>query len=61
GGGIISVSFEYMGHKTESDVHAQIATIPERLADIFSMSDKQQKPTNVIADSIAESIVTAGV
>lgn len=57
GGGIISVSYEYMGHKTEADVHTQIATIPDRLVDIFAMSDEQQKPTNVIADSIAESIV----
>jgi leucine dehydrogenase len=60
GGGIISVSMEYMGDKTEADVHAQIALIPGRLADIFVASGKQQTPTNVIADSMAESIVAAG-
>jgi leucine dehydrogenase len=60
GGGIISVSMEYMGDKTEADVHAQIALIPGRLADIFVASEKQQTPTNVIADSMAESIVAAG-
>ena len=59
GGGIISVSYEYMGHKTEADVHAQIARIPDRLDDIFSLSDEQEKPTNVIADAMAESIVVA--
>lgn len=59
GGGIISVSLEYMGGKTESDVHAQIALIPGRLAEIFATSDKQQTPTNVIADAMAESIVSA--
>ena len=60
GGGIISVSMEYMGGKSESDVHAQIALIPERLTDIFVTSDKQQTPTNVVADAMAESIVAAG-
>ena len=60
GGGIISVSMEYMGDKTESEVHAQIALIPERLSNIFATSDKQKTPTNVIADSTAESIVAAG-
>jgi len=60
GGGIISVSLEYMGDKTESDTHAQIALIPGRLAEIFAASDQQQRPTNVIADAMAESIVAAG-
>ena len=60
GGGIISVSMEYMGGKTESDVRAQIALIPERLTDIFVTADKQQTPTNVVADAMAESIVAAG-
>jgi leucine dehydrogenase len=58
GGGIISVSLEYMGNKTEADVHAQIALIPGRLTDIFVTSDKAQTPTNVIADSMAETIVS---
>jgi leucine dehydrogenase len=60
GGGIISVSMEYMGGNTESDVHAQIALIPERLTEIFATADKQQTPTNVVADSMAEAIVAAG-
>jgi len=59
-GGIISVSLEYMGDKPESEVHAQIALIPGRLAEIFAASDQQQVPTNVIADEMAESIVAAG-
>jgi leucine dehydrogenase len=60
GGGIISVSMEYMGNKTENEVHDQIALIPERLKDIFSRSEKQQKPTNAVADAMAESIVAGG-
>jgi hypothetical protein len=51
---------EYMGGKTESDVHAHIALIPGRLAEIFVASDTQQVPTNVVADSMAESLVAAG-
>jgi leucine dehydrogenase len=57
GGGIISVSLEYMGNKTEADVRTQIALIPGRLKDIFVAADKSQTPTNVIADSMAEAIV----
>jgi len=59
GGGIISVSLEYMGNKTESEVHAQIALIPGRLTDIFAKSEQRQTPTNVVADSIAENIVAS--
>ncbi len=59
GGGIISVSLEYMGNKTEADVHTQIALIPGRLTDIFVAADSLKKPTNVIADSMAEAIVAA--
>lgn len=60
GGGIISVSLEYMGDKTQDDTHAQIALIPERLTDIFTTADTEQIPTNVVADSMAQAIVSAG-
>ena len=60
GGGIISVSLEYMGDKTEDDVKNQIALIPDRLTDIFVRSKAQSVPTNVVADTIAESIVADG-
>jgi len=59
GGGITSVSLEYMGNKTEADVHAQIALIPGRLTEIFARADQLQTPTNVIADAMAEAIVVA--
>jgi leucine dehydrogenase len=59
GGGITSVSLEYMGNKTQADVHAQIALIPGRLTEIFVSADKEQTPTNAIADSMAEAIVAA--
>ena len=59
GGGITSVSLEYMGDKTAADVRAQIGLIPGRLTDIFVTANKLQTPTNVIADSMAEAIVDA--
>ena len=59
GGGITSVSLEYMGDKTEADVHAQIALIPARLTEIFASAERLKKPTNVVADAMAEAIVAA--
>jgi leucine dehydrogenase len=59
GGGIISVSLEYVGGKTESEVRSQIALIPERLSNIFVRSDQQQIPTNIVADVMAEKIVAS--
>ena len=56
-GGITSVSMEYEGGKTAEDVHAHIGQVPGRLSEIFLASDKQQIPTNVIADAMAESLV----
>lgn len=57
-GGITSVALEYEGGKTPADVGAKIAEIPGRLADIFAASDKRRTPTNVIADGMAQAIVT---
>jgi len=58
-GGIISVSLEYVGGKTKTEVSSQIALIPKRLGEIFATSEQQQTPANVIADRMAESIVAA--
>lgn len=60
-GGIISVSLEYVGGKTASEVSEQIALIPIRLSKIFASADQQQTPTNVVADTMAESIVAAAI
>jgi len=56
-GGITSVSLEYEGGKTVSDVQTQIALIQGRLSEMFVASEEKQIPTNVIADAMAESIV----
>lgn len=60
GGGITSVSMEYMGDKSAQDVRDQIALIPRRLTDIFKNSVEQHVPTNVVANAMAENIV-AGI
>ena len=57
-GGITSVALEYAGGKSADDVAAKISEIPGRLADIFAASDERQTPTNVIADAMAEAIIT---
>lgn len=59
-GGIISVSLEYMGDKTSADTKAQIELIPGRLSNLFKSADKLNQPTNVVADSMAESIIAGG-
>lgn len=59
-GGIISVSLEYMGDKSSSDTKAQIELIPDRLTNLFKSADKLNQPTNVVADSMAESIIASG-
>lgn len=59
-GGIISVSMEYMGNKTAADTRAQIALIPGRLTELFKSADRQNRPTNEVADAMAESIIASG-
>ena len=61
GGGIISVALEYMGDRTSHDTREAIALIPVRLTDIFTTAAAQHKPTNVVADAMAERIVAAGI
>ena len=56
-GGVISVAREYLGQSSEEEVHAEVNRIPERLQEIFSASEKNEQPTNVIADKLARRIV----
>ncbi len=53
-GGIINVAAEYSGSRTEGEVEADIEKIYARLADLFARSESENKPTNVIADAMAE-------
>jgi len=56
-GGVIGVAREYLGQSSEEEVHAEVNRIPERLQEIFSASEKNEHPTNVIADKLARRIV----
>jgi leucine dehydrogenase len=56
-GGVVSVAREYLGESSEDEVRAEVNRIPERLHEIFSDSKKNERPTNVIADELAQRIV----
>ncbi|MEL6447303.1 MAG: Glu/Leu/Phe/Val dehydrogenase dimerization domain-containing protein [Pseudomonadota bacterium] len=56
-GGIVNVALEYEGGYTDADVDARVAAIGDRLADIFAQSDREQRPTNVIADTMARALI----
>jgi leucine dehydrogenase len=53
-GGIISVTREYLGGGSETQVNAEIHGIAERLVDIFERARRESRPTNVIADRLAQ-------
>jgi leucine dehydrogenase len=59
-GGIISVAREYTGGRSEAQVSAEIAGIPERLTEIFERSRREKRPTNVIADDLARQRIRRG-
>jgi leucine dehydrogenase len=59
-GGIISVAHEYYGHSSEEEVRAEVSRIPERLRSIFAEAEATDRPTNLIADDLAQRIVSAG-
>lgn len=56
-GGIINVAAEYLQSMNEDEVQQAVAKIEERLVEIFSRSDSEDKPTNVIADALARKLI----
>jgi leucine dehydrogenase len=52
-GGIISVAREYSGG-TEAQVTAEIQGIPARLTEIFERARRESRPTNAVADQMAQ-------
>lgn len=59
GGGIINVSSEYYGDLDEEEVMESVAQIGPRLTGIFEEAAATGKPTNVIADTMAQKIIAA--
>jgi leucine dehydrogenase len=53
-GGIISVAREYLGGSSEALVGAEIHAIGERLTEIFERARRENRPTNVVADRLAQ-------
>lgn len=59
-GGIISVAHEYRGNSSRSEVNTDVSRIPERLRAIFDEAQASARPTNRIADEMAQRTVAAG-
>jgi leucine dehydrogenase len=53
-GGIISVTREYLGGSSEAQVNAEIHGISDRLTEIFERGRRESRPTNVVADRLAQ-------
>jgi leucine dehydrogenase len=53
-GGIISVTREYLGGSSEAQVAAEIHAIGDRLIEIFERARRESRPTNVVADRLAQ-------
>jgi len=57
GGGIINVASEYYADATDEEVWEQVAAIGPRLTGIFEESASTGRPTNVVADEQAKTII----
>jgi len=53
-GGIISVTREYFGGSSEAQVNAEIHGICDRLTEIFERARRENRPTNLVADRLAQ-------
>jgi len=59
-GGIISVESEVYREQLDEDArHAKVLRIGETLSKIFTASDKEGRPTGIIANEMAEDIIRA--
>ncbi|KQU62273.1 amino acid dehydrogenase [Sphingomonas sp. Leaf339] len=56
-GGIINVGLEYLGHGDEAEVMTRIATIPDRLNEVWAESDRSSLPASDVADQIARRLI----
>ena len=59
GGGIINVSSEYYGDRTDAEVMQQVAAIGPRLSRIFEEAATSGRPTSEVADAHARAIIEA--
>lgn len=59
-GGIISVALEYLDTYDSDDLAHRLAGIGTRLTGIFAEAQRTGKPTNVLADAMAQARIAAG-
>ena len=61
-GGIINVSYEYLCRREDkpcdiNEVRKRIAQIPARLGEIWNESDSSGRPSNEVADAMAQALI----
>jgi leucine dehydrogenase len=56
-GGIINVSGETSGNYDLSSINSKVDNIYDTLIHIFERADAEKRPTNVVADEMAEEII----
>ena len=59
-GGIINVVAEYLGQGDAASVAQAIARIEGRMADIFAEADRSGRPTDAVADAMAQALIGRG-
>ncbi len=55
-GGVIDIHYQRVGDYSEATVRDHVMQISGKLREIFKMSDREQKPTNEVADRMAEAV-----
>jgi len=58
-GGIISVSHEYHGQSSATEVQRDVEKIPDRLRALFADARESERPTNELADELARALIAA--
>ena len=59
-GGIISVGLEYLGDCDVKEVNRRVASIPQRLTEIWEQSASQNLPDSDVADNMAMALIGRG-
>ncbi|MEM7612383.1 MAG: Glu/Leu/Phe/Val dehydrogenase dimerization domain-containing protein [Pseudomonadota bacterium] len=59
-GGIINVAGEHAGGISDAEVDRRVFAIGDRLVEIFTQSAREQRPTNAIADHMAQVLIGHG-
>ena len=55
-GGVIDIHYQRIGNYTDDNVRQHVLLIAEQLREIFTVSEREQKPTHEVADELAEAI-----